>query len=136
MGEKGQIGTVELQDLIVTTKGPTAGAVLIEWNMKASAAGLAAMWDVHVRVGGATGTDLTSEECPALTSGVNPNCNAASLMMHITPSGSGYFENMWLWLSDHDIEYVPPNFGPRPHTKHHTNPEVHFEDKFRVYLPP
>ncbi|KAL2020075.1 hypothetical protein VTK56DRAFT_8879 [Thermocarpiscus australiensis] len=25
-------------------------------------------------------------------------------MMHITPSGSGYFENIWLWLSDHDID--------------------------------
>ncbi|KAK3896529.1 pectin lyase fold/virulence factor, partial [Staphylotrichum tortipilum] len=42
--------------------------------------------------------------CPALTSGVNQGYNAASLMMHITPSASGYFENMWLWVSDYDIE--------------------------------
>jgi hypothetical protein len=104
VGEPGQVGYVELQDLIITTKGPTAGAVLIEWNILASAAGTAAMWDVHVRVGGATGTGLTPDECPAIRNGVNPNCNAASLMMHITPTASGYFENIWLWLADHDIE--------------------------------
>jgi hypothetical protein len=103
VGEKGQTGNVELQDLIITAKGPTPGVILIEWNMKASGAGLAAMWDVHVRIGGATGTGLTSHECPAVTSGVNANCNAASLMMHLIPQASGYFENMWLWLSDHDI---------------------------------
>jgi hypothetical protein len=27
-------------------------------------------------------------------------------MMHITPAASGYFENMWLWVADHMIEYV------------------------------
>lgn len=64
------------------------------------------MWDVHVRVGGAKGTGLTPDECPALTNGVNAHCNAASLMMHITPLASGYFENIWLWGSDHMIEYV------------------------------
>ncbi|KAL2137006.1 hypothetical protein VTI74DRAFT_10482 [Chaetomium olivicolor] len=85
VGEKGQIGNAELQDLITTAKGPTAG-------------------DVHVRIGGATRAGLTPDECPAVTSGVNANYNAASLMIHITPLGSGYFENMWLWLSDHDIE--------------------------------
>jgi hypothetical protein len=106
VGQKGQTGTAELQDLIITTKGPTAGAILIEWNMRAEGPGMAAMWDVHVRIGGATGTDLTPDECPAVTSGVNANCNAASLMMHITPLASGYFENIWLWLSDHDIEHV------------------------------
>ncbi|KAK0657899.1 pectate lyase superfamily protein-domain-containing protein [Cercophora newfieldiana] len=104
VGRKGEIGSVELQDLIITTKGPTAGAVLIEWNMESSGPGEAALWDVHVRIGGATGTGLTPDECPAVRSGVNANCNAASLMMHLTPTGSGYFENMWLWLADHDID--------------------------------
>ncbi len=104
VGQKGEVGNVELQDLIVTTKGPTAGAILIEWNIKASSAGSAGLWDVHVRVGGATGTQLTSLECPASRTGTNAGCNAASLMMHITPLASGYFENMWLWLADHDID--------------------------------
>jgi glucan 1,3-beta-glucosidase len=25
-------------------------------------------------------------------------------MMHITPSASGYFENVWLWTAGHDID--------------------------------
>lgn len=110
MGDQGQIGDVEIQDLIITTKGATAGAILIEWNMQASSAGSAGMWDVHVRVGGATGTGLTPDECPALLNGVNARCNAASFMMHLTPSASGYFENIWLWVSDHDVEYVDSKF--------------------------
>jgi len=104
VGQTGEVGNVELQDLIVTTKGPTAGAILIECNIKASSAGSAGLWDVHVRVGGATGTQLTSLECPASLTGTNAGCNAASLMMHITPLASGYFENMWLWLADHYID--------------------------------
>jgi len=104
VGNAGDVGIVELQDLIFTTRGPTAGAVLIQWNIAGSSPGAAGVWDCHVRIGGATGTKLTPAECPPLKSGTNSGCNAGSLMMHITPSGSGYFENMWLWVADHMIE--------------------------------
>jgi len=95
---------VEMQDLIFTTRGATAGAILIEWNLEAESPGAAGLWDCHVRIGGATGTELTPAECPPVISGINSRCSAASLMMHLTPSGSGYFENMWLWGADHMIE--------------------------------
>jgi hypothetical protein len=35
VGRPGDVGSVELQDLIFTTQGPTAGAILVEWNIKA-----------------------------------------------------------------------------------------------------
>lgn len=61
--------------------------------------------DVHARIGGAFGTSLTQTECPPLATGTNPvSCQAASLMLHLTPEASGYFENMWLWVADHLIE--------------------------------
>jgi hypothetical protein len=82
-----------MQDLIFTSKGATAGVVFVEWNLKADKAGSAGMWDCHVRVGGAIGTQLTSKECPPMTNGVNSNCNAGSALMHITPSGSGKYQN-------------------------------------------
>ncbi|KAL3470951.1 pectate lyase superfamily protein-domain-containing protein [Aspergillus californicus] len=105
IGKKGDVGTVELQDLILTTKGGTAGAVLMEWNVKAAGLGAAALWDVHARIGGATGTSLTPSDCPARTDGTNsPSCQAASLMLHLTSEASGYFENMWLWVADHMID--------------------------------
>lgn len=104
VGNPGDVGDVEMQDLFFTTVGPTAGAILVEWNLQAKSPGSAGLWDCHARVGGATGTKLTPAECPPATSGVDAGCSAASLMMHLTPTGSGYFENMWLWVSDHMIE--------------------------------
>ncbi|OJJ00551.1 hypothetical protein ASPVEDRAFT_128758 [Aspergillus versicolor CBS 583.65] len=105
IGNIGDVGNVEMQDLILTTKGGTAGVVLMQWNVKAARPGSAALWDVHARIGGATGTSLTPQECPALTAGTNPaSCQAASLMLHLTPEASGYFENMWLWVADHMID--------------------------------
>ncbi|KAJ6781688.1 hypothetical protein PWT90_10859 [Aphanocladium album] len=104
VGSDGDEGTIEMQDLLFTNRGPTAGLILVEWNVKASQPGAAALWDCHVRIGGATGTQLTPQECPPSTSGINGGCQAASLMMHITPKASGYFENMWLWVADHMID--------------------------------
>lgn len=106
VGEIGSVGSVEMQDLLFTTRGPTAGLVLVEWNIQAEKAGSAALWDCHARIGGATGTQLTPTECPASTTGTNGDCSAASLIMRLTSKASGYFENMWLWGADHMIEYV------------------------------
>ncbi|KAF2281587.1 pectin lyase-like protein, partial [Westerdykella ornata] len=105
VGQKGDIGNVELQDLIVLTKGGTAGAVLIEWNVQAENQGSAALWDVHARVGGAIGTDQNPSDCPPITSGTNrTKCQVATMLMHITPKASGFFDNMWLWVADHLID--------------------------------
>jgi hypothetical protein len=104
VGSPGAVGDVEMQDLLFTTRGPTAGAILVEWNIRAKTAGSAGLWDCHARIGGAIGTQLTPAECPPSTNSVNSGCSAASLMMHLTPSSSGYFENMWLWGADHLIE--------------------------------
>ncbi|KAI1863819.1 uncharacterized protein JN550_009317 [Neoarthrinium moseri] len=104
VGEPGEIGNVEMQDLIFTSKGNTPGLTFVEWNVRAESAGSAGMWDCHVRVGGAKGTDLESSNCPAKTSGTNTGCSAGSMMMHITSQASGYFENVWLWVADHNID--------------------------------
>ncbi|POR35855.1 Exo-beta-1,3-glucanase [Tolypocladium paradoxum] len=102
VGEKSQRGTVEMQDLIFTSKGPTAGVIFVEWNILSDGPGKAGMWDCHVRVGGARGTELTAKECPA--GKFNEKCKAGSALMHVTPHASGYFDNVWLWVADHDID--------------------------------
>jgi hypothetical protein len=105
VGNDGDVGNVEMQDLIVLTKGGTAGAILIEWNVRAEKQGSAVLWDVHARVGGALGTDQNPSDCPPITSGTNPkNCQVATMLMHITPKASGLFDNMWLWVADHLID--------------------------------
>lgn len=44
VGNKGDVGTVEISDLLFTARGPTAGLVAMEWNIKASSKGAAGMW--------------------------------------------------------------------------------------------
>lgn len=103
VGNKGERGTAELQDLIFTSKGATAGVIFVEWNIRAAEDGSAGMWDCHARVGGAVGTELESYQCPP-TSEAGDKCKAGSMLMHVTPQASGYFENVWLWVADHDID--------------------------------
>ncbi|KAH7017946.1 pectate lyase superfamily protein-domain-containing protein [Microdochium trichocladiopsis] len=105
VGSEGDVGSVELQDLILTSRGPTPGLVVMEWNIAADFPGSAGLWDVHVRLGGAVGTQLTPAECPPIRSGLNPaSCQVASMMLHVTRRASGYFDNVWLWVGDHQID--------------------------------
>ncbi|KAF3228279.1 hypothetical protein TWF191_002784 [Orbilia oligospora] len=106
VGNVGDIGDVEIQDMLFGVRGGTAGAVLVQWNIKARTPGSAALWDSHWRVGGSTGTNLQKTQCPKLTGQVNPNCIAGSLLLHLTPTSSGYFENAWIWTADHDLDIV------------------------------
>ncbi|KAK3296411.1 pectate lyase superfamily protein-domain-containing protein [Chaetomium fimeti] len=104
VGKPGDVGSVEIQDLLFTVRGATAGAVVLQWNIRASSPGSAAMWDAHVRVGGAAGSDLQVGDCPKLTGSVNPKCVSASMLVHITKEASAYFENTWFWVADHDLD--------------------------------
>ncbi|EER43715.1 exo-beta-1,3-glucanase [Histoplasma capsulatum H143] len=100
VGEKGDVGSMEIVDMMFSTQGATAGAIVLEWNVHEDRQGSAAMWDSHVRVGGALGSDLDVKTCPKFE--FNDACICASLLFHITPQASGYFENVWIWLADHD----------------------------------
>ncbi len=98
----GQIGRVELSDFIVATQNGQAGAVCIEWNLASGTDGSApsGMWDVHVRVGGFTGSQQQVGQCvktPGSTA-ISPGCMVAYMSMHVTKQASGlYMENVWLW---------------------------------------
>ncbi|KAH7303156.1 pectate lyase superfamily protein-domain-containing protein, partial [Stachybotrys elegans] len=104
VGNPGDAGIVEISDMMWTVKGPTRGAIMMEWNVHETTQGSAAMWDSHFRVGGAAGSELTLAECPKLTGRVNRNCMAAFLLFHVTAKSSGYFENIWVWTADHDMD--------------------------------
>lgn len=68
---------------------------------------IACMWDSHFRVGGAVGSDLQLSNCPKLSGSVNAKCKAASMLLHLTTESSGYFENVWAWVADHDLDQAP-----------------------------
>lgn len=106
VGTAGEVGQVEWSDMIVSTQGAQAGAVLIEWNLATTGGAPSGMWDVHTRIGGFTGSDLQVAQCakdPTSTT-VNAACIGGFMSMHITPSAEGlYMENNWFWTADHDI---------------------------------
>ncbi|CAK5264148.1 unnamed protein product [Mycena citricolor] len=103
VGNPGDQGTVEISDIVITTQGGSAGAVGIEWNIAQGSQGSAGLWDVHIRLGGTTGTNVQVSQCP--TSQYNlVSCATAFLGLHVTPTGSGYFENLWVWNADHDLD--------------------------------
>ena len=63
VGRNGESGTVEWSDMIVSTQGAQAGAILIEWNLS-SPGTPSGMWDVHTRIGGFAGSQLQLAQCP------------------------------------------------------------------------
>lgn len=111
IGKSGEAGTVELSDIIFSTQGPQAGAILVEYNLASSSSSPSGLWDVHSRIGGFAGSNLQLAECPTTPTvatppaPINTNCIAAFLDWHITKSATGlYLENNWLWVADHDVE--------------------------------
>ncbi|KAF2120151.1 glucan 1,3-beta-glucosidase [Lophiotrema nucula] len=108
VGEKsGEQGTFEMSDIIITTKGAAPGAILMEWNINESTPGAAGLWDTHFRIGGFAGTELQSDKCaknPNATHGANEECIGSFMQLHITTKSSGYFENVWLWTADHELD--------------------------------
>lgn len=78
------------------------GAIVVEWNVKQATQGGAGMWDTHIRLGGASGTDLQTAQCPSGSD--NSACMASFLALHITSSATAYLEGTWVWLADHDLD--------------------------------
>jgi glucan 1,3-beta-glucosidase len=102
VGTPGQTGQVEWSDMLVSTQGTQAGAILIEWNLATPGGSPSGMWDVHTRVGGFVGSNQQVAQCaktPGSTA-VNTACIVAYMTMHVTSSASGlYMENSWLWTA-------------------------------------
>lgn len=100
IGTSGECGSVELSDFVVSGKGATAGAIMMEYNLVGDSGSPSGMWDVHTRIGGFTGSDLQVAQClkkPGSSTVVDA-CIAAYMSLHATSGSSGlYMENCWLW---------------------------------------
>ena len=56
VGESGSTGVLEITDIIFSTRGPAAGAIVVEWNVAEPAGqqGATGTWDTHIILGGST----------------------------------------------------------------------------------
>ncbi|TIA19995.1 glycoside hydrolase family 55 protein [Aureobasidium pullulans] len=107
VGQPGQVGDIELVEIMFQTLGAAPGAILMEWNLAQSSPGSAAMFDVHWRVGGTNGTKLQSYNCrktPNVPTSPKAECYGAFLLLHLTRSSSMYMANNWGWVSDHEMD--------------------------------
>ena len=113
VGQIGDVGAVEISDLIFETLGPQPGAIMVEWNVAESSQGAAGMWDVHFRIGGTAGTQLQSDKCSENhnhTAPANTACEGAFLLLHVTQKATIYLENNWFWVADHELDLGTYNF--------------------------
>ncbi|KAJ7273182.1 exo-beta-1,3-glucanase, partial [Mycena rebaudengoi] len=102
VGEAGSQGVIEITDIIFSTVGPAAGAIVVEWNIKETEQGSAGAWDTHIRLGGSAGTNLEAATC---LPGSDPSgCMAAFMALHLTPGSTAYLEGTWVWLADHWLD--------------------------------
>ncbi|KAJ7917441.1 hypothetical protein B0H13DRAFT_1478713, partial [Mycena leptocephala] len=67
------------------------------------------VWDLHIRLGGATGPNLQASDCPSDGNGGTTACLAAFAGLHLTSESSAYMD-IWVWLVDHDLD--EPGGGP------------------------
>ncbi|KAG9004242.1 hypothetical protein FRB90_011032 [Tulasnella sp. 427] len=106
VGNAGDKGVVEISDMVFSARSGSAGAVVLEWNV-ADASGqkaTAAMWDVHVRLGGFTGSGIQAGNCLKQSGHSTNPCIAAHTGIHITSQATAYFEGAWVWTADHDLD--------------------------------
>ncbi|KAF7295340.1 hypothetical protein MIND_01073400 [Mycena indigotica] len=104
VGAPGSRGVVEITDIVFSTVGPAPGAIVVEWNIHESELGSAGAWDTHIRLGGAAGTNLETEQCKADTGQDVPKSIAAFMALHLTPSSTAYLEGLWVWTADHELD--------------------------------
>ena len=107
VGNVGDVGKVEISDLIFETQGPQPGAIMMLWNVQGANSGDVGMWDTHFRIGGSAGTNLQQDTCQGNTTNTqmyNPQCAGSYLMLQISQQATAYLENNWLWVADHELD--------------------------------
>ncbi|WFC98788.1 hypothetical protein MYAM1_001520 [Malassezia yamatoensis] len=107
VGRPGDHGEICICDMIFSTRGPTSGAVVVEWNIRETYQGSVAMFDSHIRIGGFCGSELDSTTC-SKQKAFKDLPVASFLNLHITQQASGYFQNVWIWTADHCLDHDAP----------------------------
>ncbi|RWA14250.1 hypothetical protein EKO27_g870 [Xylaria grammica] len=100
VGNSGDVGTAQIQDMRFTVSDVLPGAIIVQFNMAGSSPGQVALWNSMITVGGTRGASDLTNSC---TDSKN-ECKAAFFGMHFAPTSSAYVENVWNWVADHITE--------------------------------
>lgn len=96
IGNTGDVGTVDIQDMRFTVAEKLPGAIILEVNMAGNNPGGVAIHNSLITIGGTRDTSL---DC-----GSEADCKGAYIGMHLTASSSAYIDNMWIWVADHNSD--------------------------------
>ncbi len=99
VGANGSKGVAQMSDFIFTVADILPGTVLVEVNMSGDQAGDVGFWNCHFVIGGNKGSKVRGTTCAKAE-----NCLAARLSLHLTEGSSSYWENVWSWVADHDLD--------------------------------
>ncbi|KAJ5209231.1 hypothetical protein N7449_003610 [Penicillium cf. viridicatum] len=100
LGNTGDIGVIEIQDMRFSVGEILPGAKIIEINAAGDQPGDVGLWNTMAMVGGTADTSISG----ACTSQDPKDCMAAFMVMHLTKSSSAYIENFWGWTADHNLD--------------------------------
>ncbi|KAG8886520.1 hypothetical protein FRB97_003031 [Tulasnella sp. 331] len=106
VGHAGETGNTEISNMVFSARSGSAGAIVLEWNTADSIGkkAMAALWDVHIRLGGFVGSGIQTANCKALSGHATHPCEAAFIGLHITRKATAYLEGTWVWTADHDLD--------------------------------
>ncbi|OQD71379.1 hypothetical protein PENPOL_c001G06095 [Penicillium polonicum] len=100
LGNAGDIGVIEIQDMRFSVGEILPGAKIIEINAAGDQPGDIGLWNTMAMVGGTADTSISG----SCTSQDPKDCMAAFMVMHLTKSSSAYIENLWGWTADHNLD--------------------------------
>ncbi|OBT90432.1 hypothetical protein VE02_00765 [Pseudogymnoascus sp. 03VT05] len=103
VGNDGETGVAEIQDMRFTVSEVLPGAIILEVNMAGTSPGDVGFWNTIVTIGGTADTAI-HESC---TDQDTHSCKAAFLAVHLTKNSSSYFQNLWAWTADHNVDGGP-----------------------------
>ncbi|KAI0150533.1 glycoside hydrolase family 55 protein [Xylariaceae sp. FL1272] len=100
VGNAGDVGVAQIQDMRFTVSGVLPGAIVVQFNIAGNNPGNVALWNSIVTVGGTKGASALANAC------TNPSseCKAAFIGIYLAPTSSAYIENVWNWVADHFTE--------------------------------
>lgn len=100
VGNPGDVGTAQIQDMRFTVSDVLPGAIIVQFNIAGSSPGDVALWNSLITVGGTLGASALANACGSASN----ECQAAFLGLHFTSDSSVYVENVWNWVADHFTE--------------------------------
>ncbi|KAI1304383.1 glycoside hydrolase family 55 protein [Xylaria venustula] len=100
VGNAGDVGTAQIQDMRFTVSDVLPGAIILQFNIAGTSPGQVALWNSLVTVGGTRGASALTNACTNSAS----ECQAAFIGIHFAPTSSAYLENVWNWVADHTTE--------------------------------